>query len=459
MSSRFSPKSGIRLLPVSRKVWAAARAETEAGRATIAERGVMISETSRRVSSTARSSSSRVDSGRSASASSGSPPSEGISTSTLAGRGRGVGRPGDPRTTSVSTRRVAERQRGWSGPRSRPAQRPEGVEDRLGEDPADHPGQRRSPTAPIASAMAITASTAPAEARPAPSGGQRRAGRPGPGRSPRPAPRRSARSARRRARSRRPARDGRVGAELFEPAPRVGPQRPGERDRDQVQGQDRQAQAERPAQVQTDHRVVSRPASRGSSGRPARRCCVKPSPARISPSRRRIATDVGVGVVVVAAQVEQTVDHVQGQLGPGVDAGLAAPSPRPSRPRPPARPPGSGRPASESRKLITSVGQSWPRWRRLTAWIVASSTSAIEIEARLDPFAVQDPADQPRQGVGVDRQVGLGVADLHGDRPAGRGWRSSSGVGCLIVVVRWLAGGRPAVEGLGPSRRSAARDT
>ena len=42
MSSRLSPKSGIRLLPVSRKVWAAARAETEAGRATIAERGVMM---------------------------------------------------------------------------------------------------------------------------------------------------------------------------------------------------------------------------------------------------------------------------------------------------------------------------------------------------------------------------------------------------------------------------------
>ena len=73
MSSRFSPKIGIRLRPVWRKVAAAVAAETVEGSETISGRGVMISATSVRVSSTACWSSSRADSGRSGSSSSRAP--------------------------------------------------------------------------------------------------------------------------------------------------------------------------------------------------------------------------------------------------------------------------------------------------------------------------------------------------------------------------------------------------
>ena len=154
MSSRFSPKSGIAALARSRgRPAAAARAETVAGRVTIAEPG--------------RHQLGDVAAGQ----------LDGV-LEQLAGRlGQvgldvlGVGRrrrgsrprrspagarrrpPGRAGTTSGLAAGAAERQRAASATRSRHGDGPEAVDDRLGVDPADDPRQRRSPRAPTASAI------------------------------------------------------------------------------------------------------------------------------------------------------------------------------------------------------------------------------------------------------------------------------------------------------------------
>ena len=227
---------------------------------TIADRGVISSETSRRVSSTACWSSSRVDSGRSASASSGWSPSAGISTSTLAGRGAASGGAGEPLDQRLDLARCRRSAGAVSDP-ERPRGGPEAVDHPLGEDPADRPPPARSrrPRPPARS-----------PARPRPPGAARAASTrtPSSAASIRPVTTASA-SAARSVRSSwcatSSARPGwpRRSQSVFEPAPRIGPQRLGQRDRDQVQRQDQQAQAERPAQVQTVHRALSRSPSVG----------------------------------------------------------------------------------------------------------------------------------------------------------------------------------------------------
>ncbi|MEJ7637244.1 MAG: hypothetical protein WKF75_04440 [Singulisphaera sp.] len=70
-----------------------------------------------------------------------------------------------------------------------------------------------------------------------------------------------------------------------------------------------------------------------------------------------------------------------------------------------------------------------------------------------DPFLVQDPADQPCQGVGVDLQVGLVslISTAIGPQ-AGRWALVILGLDVLMVVVRWLARGAPlGLEGPRPA--------
>ena len=122
MSSRFSPKIGIRLRPSRGKSCAAWRAEAVAGRTTIEELGVMISETSRRVSATTCSRIGRVDSGSSASRSSGSSGSGWNLDLDARGSRRRVDRPGQSggeRLDQLGGR--GERQGHEPGPRRRSA--------------------------------------------------------------------------------------------------------------------------------------------------------------------------------------------------------------------------------------------------------------------------------------------------------------------------------------------------
>ena len=211
MSSRFSPKSGIRLVPGLAEGLRGGRGpRPTAGRVTIAERGVMISETSRRVSSTACWSSSRVDSGRSASTSSGSSASAGISTSTLAGRGGASAGAGEPVGERLDQRgrRTVSGQVTAADARRRPA-RARRCTGSAKTRPID-PGQRRSPTAPTARAIADhgldrEARARRASARHAEQRGQHQAGE----RPPAPRRLRSVASSSMGDR-RRPARDGRA---------------------------------------------------------------------------------------------------------------------------------------------------------------------------------------------------------------------------------------------------------
>ena len=62
------------------------------------------------------------------------------------------------------------------------------------------------------------------------------------------------------------------------------------------------------------------------------------------------------------------------------------PSPRPSRPETTSSPASVGSSGSESGKLMTSVGQSWPRWDRLIAWIVALIDQGDRDRGPLMPF-------------------------------------------------------------------------
>ena len=396
----------------------------------------MSSETSRRVSSTACWSISRVDSGRSASTSSGS------SASGWRSRPR--------RSPAGATRRPARRA---GRPGASTCAAAEG--QRAGHDA----GAARRPAR--AASMTVSAKTRPIDARPgrsraapigqrdqrAPHSIARRRDPPGA-----PAPSRAASSQAGRAppgpRRLRSVSSSSwaivVGPLGMAPAPRRAPPA-GSANRSagpsvratetRCSARSSEPRRQHPAQVQRDHRstLPSRASPASAEADQGERVRSGLRAARISPSRRRIASASSVGQVVVAAEVQQAVDDVERQLGPGSTPDVARPWPRPSRPRRPARRPGPGRPGSESGKLITSVGQSWPRWRRLIAWIVASSTRAIEIEARAIPSAVRTPRTRRRRARrGRRRRCALGVADLDLDRSLGVG-RSVTASGDLRV--------------------------
>ena len=81
------------------------------------------------------------------------------------------------------------------------------------------------------------------------------------------------------------------GADLLEPGPGVGPEGAAERDQRPLQRQQSDPQRDRPAQVQSGQRTPSRP-SASAIARPTRgNVLIRPSPLRISPSLRRIVSE------------------------------------------------------------------------------------------------------------------------------------------------------------------------
>ena len=263
------------------------------------------------------------------------------------GPGRGVGRAGQP---------VGERldQLGGRGQRrgrdpDGPGDRPEGVEQGLGPDPADHAGRQvDQDRQPDRQQQRRPRSRSRARHRP---------GRQAPTRAARVRPPTTASDSAARsvassswaiasARSGRPLRL----ADLLQPAPRVGPQGPAERDQQRLERQQgRSPRPSVPPRFSAANAAPSRPSVVGLGRADQGERVDQPLGGEDLPLARRISAGVLGVLVVEAAEVEQAVDHVQGQLGRRVDPGLARRSRRPSRPRRPARRPGPGRRARRGR--------------------------------------------------------------------------------------------------------------
>ena len=305
----------------------------------------MISETSRRVRATTCSRIARVDSGSSASASSGSSGSGWNSTSTLAGRGGASPGPAS-REASASTSSAAE----VSGEADDPDRRA------IGQRASSRVSAQTRPTT-LAERWTRTASpTASSRADLEVEPGEPRAGRQRDQRGEGQAADDGQRLG--RALGRLVVVGDRVGplgaavglADLLQPAPRIGAQGPAERDQDGLESPAGGARwpGPRPGSTRTTHTLPPLVVGRRRADQGER--VDQPFGGEDLPFPPPHRVGVLGGPVVEAAEVEQAVDHVERQLGPGVDPGVPRRSRRPSRRRRPARRPGSGRRARRGRR-------------------------------------------------------------------------------------------------------------
>ena len=219
-----------------------------------------------------------------------------------------------------------------------------------------------------------------------------------------------------------------------------------------MQRQDRQAQRRAPTPgSDRPPRTLPLP-RRPASARPTRgNVFVRPSRARTSPSRRRIALGVVGGQVVVAAEMKQTVDHVERQLGPGVGPDLAAPC---------AAAISAETTSSPARIGVAGLGER--EADHVGRPVVAEVAAVDRVDRRVVDQRDRDrrPRDalaragrartRPASAAGSTAQVALGVADLDVDRrPA------ASGSGPVVRPRRH----RRWSDSVQRVRRSAARDT
>ena len=211
---------------------------------------------------------------------------------------------------------------GQAASRSARVARPEGVEDRLGEDLAEHARPARSPAPPTSRTSSDQRAPRPAAATPAVQRHAEQRGQEQPGEH--------------------RERLGRPLGPLVEVGDLVGPLGTA-RGRRSTPPAGSASRTEAPWSSAIETRCRTRtgrprtsitdpgsarpralapvPSPAGPSAAPTRgNVFVSPSRARNSSSRRRIAPTSASVVVVIAAQMKQSVDHVEGQLGQRVGA-------------------------------------------------------------------------------------------------------------------------------------------